>query len=307
MTDADKVFSDITAIRESSPVILSITNYVVTNTTANALLAIGASPIMSHAVEEMAELVAISGGVVINLGTVAPEYLAAMPRAGYFWSAACALFFAADLVCWHLAIVYIGPGLATLFGNFQVFVLALWGLLFLREKPNPRFYAGLALAMAGLFAIVAPAWAGAGHDYRLGVALGLATGLFYAGFILCLGRSMLVCGEGSQLAVMTVNSLMTAAVLLPVLLVRGESLVLRGAMPWLLMAAYGVVAQCVGWALISRGLRDTRVSLAGLILLLQPALAYVWDLVFFAKPAGVAEVCGVAATLAGIALGARRR
>ena len=73
------------------------------------------------------------------------------------------------------------------------------------------------------------------------------------------------------------------------------------------MAAYGIVAQCVGWALISRGLRDTRVSLAGLILLLQPALAYVWDLVFFAKPAGVAEVCGVAATLAGIALGARRR
>jgi hydroxyethylthiazole kinase len=85
MTDADKVFRDITAIREKAPVILSITNYVVTNTTANALLAIGASPIMSHAVEEMAELVAISGGVVINLGTVAPEYLAAMDPA---WAAA---------------------------------------------------------------------------------------------------------------------------------------------------------------------------------------------------------------------------
>ncbi|OIO06262.1 MAG: hydroxyethylthiazole kinase [Desulfovibrionaceae bacterium CG1_02_65_16] len=85
MTDADKVIRDITAIRESSPVILSITNYVVTNTTANALLAIGASPIMSHAVEEMTEIVAISGGVVINLGTVAPEYLAAMDPA---WKAA---------------------------------------------------------------------------------------------------------------------------------------------------------------------------------------------------------------------------
>ncbi|MDR3641753.1 MAG: hydroxyethylthiazole kinase [Humidesulfovibrio sp.] len=85
MTDADKVFSDIEAIRAKAPVILSITNYVVTNTTANALLALGASPIMSHAVEEMAELVAISGGVVINLGTVAPEYLAAMDPA---WTAA---------------------------------------------------------------------------------------------------------------------------------------------------------------------------------------------------------------------------
>lgn len=85
MTDADKVFRDIEAIRAQNPVVLSITNYVVTNTTANALLAIGASPIMSHAVEEMAELVAISGAVVINLGTVAPEYLAAMEPA---WNAA---------------------------------------------------------------------------------------------------------------------------------------------------------------------------------------------------------------------------
>jgi len=85
MTDADKVFRDIEAIRAKNPVVLSITNYVVTNTTANALLALGASPIMSHAVEEMAELVAISGAVVINLGTVAPEYLAAMEPA---WAAA---------------------------------------------------------------------------------------------------------------------------------------------------------------------------------------------------------------------------
>lgn len=85
MTDAGKVFRDIQAIREKNPVVLSITNYVVTNTTANALLALGASPIMSHAVEEMAELVAISGALVINLGTVAPEYLAAMDPA---WAAA---------------------------------------------------------------------------------------------------------------------------------------------------------------------------------------------------------------------------
>jgi len=85
MTDAEKVFNDIEAIRAKNPVILSITNYVVTNTTANALLALGASPIMSHAVEEMAELLAISSGVVINLGTVASEYLAAMAPA---WTAA---------------------------------------------------------------------------------------------------------------------------------------------------------------------------------------------------------------------------
>lgn len=85
MTDADLVIRDLEAIRARNPLVLSITNYVVTNTTANALLALGASPIMSHAVEEMAELVAISGALVVNLGTVAPEYLAAMEPA---WDAA---------------------------------------------------------------------------------------------------------------------------------------------------------------------------------------------------------------------------
>lgn len=230
-----------------------------------------------------------------------------LPRAGWGWSLVCAAFFAADLLAWHLSILYIGPGLATLFGNFQVFVLALWGIVVLREKPNLRFFAGIALAMAGLFAIVAPAWAGAGEQYHLGVLFGLATGLFYAGFLIALGRSMAVCGQGSQLAVMTANSLLTAAILAPVLLLRGEGLGVEWGMPFVLMAGYGLSSQLIGWVLISRGLRETRMSLVGLILLLQPTLAYVWDLLLFHKPAGLAELTGVALTLVGIALGARRR
>lgn len=251
------------------------------------------------------------GGVGLYLATLLSREprskVSAMPRSGWWWSLVCAAFFAADLLAWHLSILYIGPGLATLFGNFQVFILAVWGLLFLKEKPGLRFFLGLGLAMAGLFAIVAPAWASAGHDYQLGVIFGLMTGLFYAGFIIALGRSMLVCGEGSQLAVMTVNSLMTAAILLPVLLLRGESPALGLGMPLVLMAGYGITSQLMGWALISRGLRETRMSLAGLILLLQPVLAYVWDLTLFARPAGLAELLGVAATLTGIGLGVRRR
>lgn len=230
-----------------------------------------------------------------------------IPRSGLYWSLLCAAFFTADLLCWHLSILYIGPGLATLFGNFQVFVLAAWGIFFLREKPGLRFFAGIALAMGGLFAIVAPAWQSAGQDYHLGVFFGLVTGLFYAGYILTLTRSLAACGENSQLAAMTANSLMTAALLAPIILLRGDTLALDPGMPLLLMAGYGLTSQFLGWVLISRGLRDTRMSLAGLILLLQPVLAYVWDLTLFARPAGAAELVGVAATLLGIGLGARRR
>jgi len=229
-----------------------------------------------------------------------------MPAAGHWWSLACAALFAADLVAWHLSILYVGPGLATLLGNFQVFLLALWGIFVLHEKLRLRFFAGIALSMAGLFAIVAPDWAAAGPDYHLGVIYGLATGVFYTGCIITLGRAMAACGEGGQLAATAAFSFLTAVLLAPVLLLNGEPLVLPPGKALLLMTGYGLSTQFLGWILISRGLRETRMSLAGLILLLQPALAYVWDLVLLAKPTGVAELAGVSACLAGIAIGARK-
>lgn len=68
-------------IRENRPVVHSITNYVVMNSTANVLLAMGASPIMAHAPEEMEELVNIAGCVVINIGTLSRPWIGSMVSA----------------------------------------------------------------------------------------------------------------------------------------------------------------------------------------------------------------------------------
>ncbi|WP_105901499.1 hydroxyethylthiazole kinase [Vibrio gangliei] len=57
-------------LRERSPLVLNITNYVVMNNTANALLAVGASPIMAHSREEMEDMVKIAHCLVINIGTL---------------------------------------------------------------------------------------------------------------------------------------------------------------------------------------------------------------------------------------------
>ena len=65
-------------IRANRPVVHSITNYVVMNSTANVLLAMGASPIMAHAPEEMEELVKIAGCVVINIGTLSRPWIGTM-------------------------------------------------------------------------------------------------------------------------------------------------------------------------------------------------------------------------------------
>lgn len=70
------------ALRTRHPLVHNITNYVVMNSTANALLALGASPIMAHAIEEVEELVDISGALVINIGTLSKPWIEAMFKAG---------------------------------------------------------------------------------------------------------------------------------------------------------------------------------------------------------------------------------
>lgn len=66
------------AIRRGAPLVHNITNAVVMNTTANGLLAVGASPIMAHAPEEVAEIVAIASSLVINIGTLTRPQVEAM-------------------------------------------------------------------------------------------------------------------------------------------------------------------------------------------------------------------------------------
>jgi len=66
----EQLWQNILYVRKNSPLVHNITNYVVMNNTANALLASGASPIMAHAHEEVKSVVAISSALVINIGTL---------------------------------------------------------------------------------------------------------------------------------------------------------------------------------------------------------------------------------------------
>jgi hydroxyethylthiazole kinase len=69
-------------LRETKPLVHQITNYVVMNETANATLALGALPVMAHAREEVEEMVAIAGALVLNIGTLSPHWVDAMVAAG---------------------------------------------------------------------------------------------------------------------------------------------------------------------------------------------------------------------------------
>jgi len=82
MIQPKQTIEDLEKLRAEAPLIHNITNYVVMNSTANALISIGASPVMAHAVEEMEEMVGLASALVINIGTLSDKWIEAMHLAG---------------------------------------------------------------------------------------------------------------------------------------------------------------------------------------------------------------------------------
>ncbi|UZR97485.1 hydroxyethylthiazole kinase [Chondrinema litorale] len=78
---SEEIFSIIQKVKTTSPLVHNITNFVVMNNTANALLAAGASPVMAHAKEEVADMVKIASALVINIGTLNPDWIEGMKKA----------------------------------------------------------------------------------------------------------------------------------------------------------------------------------------------------------------------------------
>ena len=83
---AKKAAKNLELVREKKPLVHNITNYVVMNYTANALLAMGASPVMAHAQNEVEEMVSLAGSLVQNIGTLTDDWIASMISAGKNWA-----------------------------------------------------------------------------------------------------------------------------------------------------------------------------------------------------------------------------
>lgn len=69
-------------VREATPLIHCITNYVTANDVANMLLAAGGTPIMADGIHEVEEITSICRGLVINIGTLNEKTIKAMIKAG---------------------------------------------------------------------------------------------------------------------------------------------------------------------------------------------------------------------------------
>ena len=167
----------------------------------------------------------------------------------------------------------------------------------LREPVDRRSLAGIAVALVGVALIV-----GRGYDGRpgegVGVALGLASGVTYAGVIVGLRRLRDVDPTWLTAAV----NLGGAAALGAWLLATAGPIPVPGPRDWPLLVAFGAVQMALPYVLFSRGLRVVRAPEAALLSLIEPALNPAWVYLRHGERPAAATWLGGLFLLAGVAV-----
>ena len=218
------------------------------------------------------------------------------------WLFLAGFFFACDLFFWHRSIFFVGPGLATVLGNFQVFFMALAGYLFYREIIRLTFFIGLISTMTGLFLMVGINWSDLTGDYQLGVIYGILTAVAYTGFMLSLRHVQTDESGLSAIANLGITSIFTALILFAELTIEGLDIVLPNTQAWVSLLILGVFCQVIGWLLITQSMPKLSTSIVGVLLLLQPALSMLWDVLFFYRPMSKMDIIGLGMVLFGVYL-----
>ncbi len=248
------------------------------------------------------------GGVLLTIIALLTGRVSRFPLRSFGLMVLCAFCFVWDLTVWHHSIFYVGPGLATILANFQVFFLAGIGFLIFKERLNLRYVISVPLALLGLGLLILPRnMVTPQPHFYLGVGLGLLTALAYSAYLLSLRRLQSRYTELSAFFVIALISLLTALGLGFEVIATRNSFAIPDTQTYLALIAYGIMGQVLGWVLISKGIGKIEASRAGLILLLQPTLSFVWDILFFGHPAGLFDLAGAALAIFAIYLGSTSR
>ena len=217
-----------------------------------------------------------------------------------------ALFFTADLWFWHRSILYIGPGLATLLANMQVFFMMAAGIIFFKQLPTNTQLLAIPIAVLGLVVIVGIDWSSLDGEYQLGVILGLLTAISYTGYMLFMRQAQMISKYKLPIREIAIMSLLVSVFLGLASVIEGASLAIPSSSDLLLLVAYGVCSHAAGLILIASALTRVNTVEVGIVLLLQPSLSFIWDILLFDRSVVLVESLGIVIVLFAIYLGSKR-
>ena len=209
-----------------------------------------------------------------------------------------AIFFSLDLWFWHRSVIYVGPGLSTLLANFQILILPFLALIFFNQKTQRIQIFSIFLGLLGLFLITGQSWDIAGNNYKLGVLFGLLTAISYAGYIISMKRIDHNAAVNSDpIFNLLFVSLISAGLLFLFSIIEQVPLEIKSSSELIWMICYGLFSHVIGWLFILNGLQKISAVTAGIILLTQPILSYVWDFIIFKKVILPIEYFGIVSVL----------
>ena len=211
------------------------------------------------------------------------------------------VFFAGDLGVWHWSIRLTTVANATLFANFAPIFVTLGAAVLFKERFSRVFLLALAVAMCGAMILMGTSSA-LGEAYIAGDILGITAAVFYAAYLLSVGRLRARYGVG---VIMFWSCLSAAAVLLPVSLLTGESLLPDTWTGWAVLIALAWVSHLGGQGLIAWALAHLSTALSSVSLLAQPVCAAMFAWALFGEALGPLQITGGLIVLSGIYLARR--
>jgi drug/metabolite transporter (DMT)-like permease len=211
------------------------------------------------------------------------------------------VFFAGDLGVWHWSIRYTSVANATLLANFSPVFVTLGGWLVFRRRFRRLFLVGMATAITGAALLVGDSLR-FGGQHVLGDGLGLLTAVFYASYILAVGRLR---EEFSTATILAWSATSAAVVLFPVCAALGETFPPATATGWLVLVGLALVSHVGGQGLIAYALAHLPAAFSAVTLLVQPVMATFLAWIFFDESLGAWQAVGAVVVLVGIVVARR--
>lgn len=212
------------------------------------------------------------------------------------------LFFAGDLAFWHLAIMHTTIANATFFACLAPLWVALLSRVTIGEPVSRSTFLGLAVCVPGAALLILHS--GNGEGSPLGDLFGLVTSLFFGLYFLAVRRARGALGAG---ATTLFSSLVTTAILFPVVMLSGEGLLPGTFAGGLNLAALGLVSHAGGQGLLSVALGVLSASFSSLVIFVEAVAAALFGWLFAGERPGLAQIAGGCLILLGIALARPRR
>ena len=221
----------------------------------------------------------------------------------FLFAALAGFLFSLDLFFWHRSILFIGPGFATILANFQIFILVIVGVVFIGERLHLLFITSVILAFSGLILLTDLNLRSMEPLYMRGIVYGLLTACCYSGVTLTIQKSQKLSVKLDPISNMAWLCFFGSVFGSLEVVASGETFIITDIPTLLFLIAYGVICSGIGWYFITKGLPRVSISLAGLSLALQPALAFIWDILFFEKSVTSLNMLGAVVTIVAIYLG----